>query len=158
MTEVGFRGAPAERSLCRSPLPPSVFNATHFVASIEADPPIGAVHSVALFWAIMPQLILSAALWISVIVLICPLVLAQDQKILADTAKLSNESLLWGPYKPNLYFGVRPRIAKSLQVGLLWAKVDDFQSVQHSRFLFLRADSTSDLSLLPRFPTYLRAK
>ena len=49
-----------------------------------------------------------------------------------DTARLSNESLLWGPYRPNLYFGVRPRIPKSLLTGLLWAKVDDFQNVQHS--------------------------
>lgn len=45
-----------------------------------------------------------------------------------------NESLLWGPYRPNLYFGVRPRIPKSLLTGLMWSKVDDYQSVQHSTF------------------------
>ena len=56
-----------------------------------------------------------------------------DETSLApDTARLSNESLLWGPYRPNLYFGVRPRIPKSLLTGLLWAKVDEFQNVQHS--------------------------
>ena len=53
---------------------------------------------------------------------------------LTENAKLSNESLLWGPYRPNLYFGVRPRIPKSLTTGLLWAKVDSFDSVQHSMF------------------------
>ncbi|KAI5305576.1 hypothetical protein KEM56_004001 [Ascosphaera pollenicola] len=42
----------------------------------------------------------------------------------------SNNSLLWGPYRPNLYFGVRPRIPKSLMTGLLWAKVDDFENLQ----------------------------
>ena len=57
---------------------------------------------------------------------------AEDQKILSESAKLSNESLLWGPYRPNLYFGVRPRIPKSLTTGLLWAKVDSFESVQNS--------------------------
>ena len=56
----------------------------------------------------------------------------EDQKILAENAKLSNDSLLWGPYRPNLYFGVRPRIPKSLTTGLLWAKVDSFESVQNS--------------------------
>lgn len=44
----------------------------------------------------------------------------------------SNGSLLWGPYRPNLYFGVRPRIPKSLLAGLMWAKVDDFATVQNS--------------------------
>jgi len=41
------------------------------------------------------------------------------QEVLAENAKLSNESLLWGPYRPNLYFGVRPRIPKSLPTGLM---------------------------------------
>ncbi|MCJ1462541.1 Processing alpha glucosidase I [Pseudocyphellaria aurata] len=50
----------------------------------------------------------------------------------AENAKLSNESLLWGPYRPNLYFGVRPRIPKSLTTGLLWARVDSFDSVQNN--------------------------
>lgn len=51
-----------------------------------------------------------------------------------EIEKASNDSLLWGPYRPNLYFGVRPRIPKSLLTGLLWARVEDFQSVQHSVF------------------------
>ncbi|KAI5289259.1 Processing alpha glucosidase I, partial [Ascosphaera acerosa] len=42
----------------------------------------------------------------------------------------SNSSLLWGPYRPNLYFGVRPRIPRSLLTGLLWAKVDDYDNPQ----------------------------
>ena len=58
------------------------------------------------------------------------------QEVLAENAKLSNESLLWGPYRPNLYFGVRPRIPKSLTTGLLWAKVDAFQGVQNSMILY----------------------
>ena len=50
----------------------------------------------------------------------------------AENAKLSNESLLWGPYRPNLYFGIRPRIPKSLTTGLLWARVESFETVQNS--------------------------
>jgi mannosyl-oligosaccharide glucosidase len=50
----------------------------------------------------------------------------------AEIEKASNESLLWGPYRPNLYFGVKPRIPKSLMGGLLWTRVEDYQSVQNS--------------------------
>ena len=46
--------------------------------------------------------------------------------------KASNESLLWGPYKSNLYFGIRPRIPKSLTASLSWARVEDFVKVQNS--------------------------
>ncbi|KAF1923812.1 glycoside hydrolase family 63 protein [Didymella exigua CBS 183.55] len=50
----------------------------------------------------------------------------------AAQAAAGNDSLLWGPYRPNLYFGVRPRVPKSLMGGLLWARVEDYQSVQTS--------------------------
>ncbi|KAF2837098.1 glycoside hydrolase family 63 protein [Patellaria atrata CBS 101060] len=46
--------------------------------------------------------------------------------------KASNQSLLWGPYRPNLYFGLRPRIPKSLLLGLMWSRVEDYQTVQHN--------------------------
>lgn len=58
-----------------------------------------------------------------------PLVNAQ----VADIEKATNASLLWGPYRPNLYFGVRPRIPKSLMGGLLWTRVEDYSSVQNSK-------------------------
>lgn len=57
---------------------------------------------------------------------------ADDASILyKEIARAQNQSLLWGPYRPNLYFGVRPRIPKSFSGGLMWAKVDEFQEVQH---------------------------
>ncbi|KAH9901969.1 glycoside hydrolase family 63 protein [Xylariomycetidae sp. FL2044] len=58
---------------------------------------------------------------------------AQDEAILhGEIARLNNQSLLWGPYRPNLYFGIRPRIPKSLTSGLLWAKVDNYVDVQNA--------------------------
>jgi mannosyl-oligosaccharide glucosidase len=58
---------------------------------------------------------------------------ANDASILInEIRRASNQSLLWGPYRPNLYFGVRPRIPKSLKAGLMWAKVDNYQDVQTS--------------------------
>ena len=71
-----------------------------------------------------------------VLALVCA-VLGEEtaQQVLSENAKVSNESLLWGPYRPNLYFGVRPRVPKSLMTGLIWAKVDNFQKVQNSMWL-----------------------
>jgi mannosyl-oligosaccharide glucosidase len=54
--------------------------------------------------------------------------------LINEIAKANNQSLLWGPYKPNLYFGLHPRIPKSLVAGLMWAKVDDFATAQNSEF------------------------
>lgn len=50
-----------------------------------------------------------------------------------EQERATNRSLLWGPYKPNLYFGVRPRIPKSLSASLLWSRVEDYASAQNSR-------------------------
>lgn len=58
---------------------------------------------------------------------------ADDVSILYnEVAKSANQSLLWGPYRPNLYFGVRPRLHKSFMGGLMWANVDGAQDIQHS--------------------------
>ena len=78
-----------------------------------------------------------------------------DQKPLAENAKLSNDSLLWGPYRPNLYFGIRPRIPKSFSGNLLWAHVGDFQAVQNSLPHF---SATSSALMASRLPVYVRAK
>jgi mannosyl-oligosaccharide glucosidase len=64
---------------------------------------------------------------------------AAEQHILSDShlfdkehARTLNASLLWGPYRPNLYMGVKPRLDRSLLTGLIWARVDDFQTAQNS--------------------------
>lgn len=49
-----------------------------------------------------------------------------------------NDTLLWGAYRPNLYFGLRPRIPQSLMTGLVWFGTQDYQSVSSaSRFAYL---------------------
>lgn len=82
-----------------------------------------------------------------------------------ENAKLSNDSLLWGPYRPNLYFGIRPRLPKSLLTGLLWAKVDSFDAVQHSMLVYLalvqERNNTSIRNTADngcRFSTHVRTK
>lgn len=38
------------------------------------------------------------------------------------------QAYLWGPYRPNLYFGLRPRLPQSLMTGLVWFGTQDYQS------------------------------
>jgi mannosyl-oligosaccharide glucosidase len=63
-------------------------------------------------------------------------VAADDGSILSsEIGRLNNQSLLWGPYRPNLYFGVRPRIPKSLMTGLMWGKIETYSDFQNSKLL-----------------------
>ncbi|KAF5357937.1 hypothetical protein D9756_001883 [Leucocoprinus leucothites] len=51
----------------------------------------------------------------------------------AVSASFVNDTLLWGPYRPNLYFGLRPRLPQSLMTGLMWFGTHDYASLQHAR-------------------------
>ena len=56
---------------------------------------------------------------------------ADDASVLtSEIGRQNNESLFWGPYKPNLYFGVRPRTPEALWSGLMWGRVDGYQDIQ----------------------------
>ncbi|KAI0831044.1 glycoside hydrolase [Trametes gibbosa] len=44
-----------------------------------------------------------------------------------------SETLTWGAYRPNLYFGLRPRLPQSVMTGLAWFGTQDFQSVARIR-------------------------
>ncbi|KAL2152490.1 hypothetical protein VTH82DRAFT_5674 [Thermothelomyces myriococcoides] len=58
---------------------------------------------------------------------------ADDGPILhGEVGRQNNQSLLWGPYRPNLYFGVRPRIPRSLMTGLMWGKIETYTDFQHT--------------------------
>ncbi|KAI1814498.1 glycoside hydrolase family 63 protein [Poronia punctata] len=55
----------------------------------------------------------------------------QNEGVLhSEVGRLNNQSLLWGPYRPNLYFGVRPRLPTSIATALSWVKVDNYVDVQ----------------------------
>ncbi|CCJ31135.1 unnamed protein product, partial [Pneumocystis jirovecii] len=38
----------------------------------------------------------------------------------------ANTSLLWGPYRPNLYMGIRSRDPKAILAGIMWAGLDNY--------------------------------
>ncbi|KAF8936813.1 Processing alpha glucosidase I [Haplosporangium gracile] len=52
----------------------------------------------------------------------------------ATTAAVAqNSSLLWGIYRPNLYFGTRARLPNTLMTGLMWFGTQDFSGPDHIR-------------------------
>jgi len=74
--------------------------------------------------------------------------------IAEDHPHLNESSLVWGPYRPNLYFGVRPRIPKTLLIGLMWANMDAHDSIPRSmRYSPERVSGT--LTVDSRSPPYM---
>ncbi|CAG8443656.1 9694_t:CDS:10 [Ambispora gerdemannii] len=70
-----------------------------------------------------------------------------DQVLLqASAARTTNQSLLWGTYRPNLYFGVRPRLPESLMTGLMWFGVDDLEGWQYIRHACDQGDRLDEYS------------
>ncbi|GAA5925452.1 mannosyl-oligosaccharide glucosidase [Sporobolomyces koalae] len=45
----------------------------------------------------------------------------------------ANDSLLWGTYRPNLYFGLRPRLPSSLLTGMMWFGAQDYHGLSKAR-------------------------
>lgn len=84
---------------------------------------------------IFPVSMARLARWAAVAAFTITTTKAEGESILtAEIGRQNNQSLLWGPYKPNVYFGVRPRAPEGLWTGLMWSKVDDYQEVQHGMY------------------------
>ena len=49
--------------------------------------------------------------------------------LVTELQRANNQSLLWGPYRPQVYFGIKPRIPESFIGGLMWAGVNDFEGL-----------------------------
>ncbi|KPV71697.1 glycoside hydrolase family 63 protein, partial [Rhodotorula graminis WP1] len=56
-----------------------------------------------------------------------------DTTAFASSLDSANSSLLWGTYRPGLYFGLRPRLPSTLMTGLMWFGVGDYQSYSKPR-------------------------
>ena len=55
------------------------------------------------------------------------------QAVAVIAAALSHDAaLLWGPYRPNLYVGMRPRIPGPLLLGLMWSNADEPSKIHDS--------------------------
>ncbi|KAK7206707.1 putative mannosyl-oligosaccharide glucosidase [Myxozyma melibiosi] len=54
--------------------------------------------------------------------------------LLAEHARESNATLQWGPYRPNLYLGIRPRgLPESFLAGLMWHNTDTYTGLRFTR-------------------------
>ncbi|KAF3920501.1 hypothetical protein ABW20_dc0107870 [Dactylellina cionopaga] len=76
--------------------------------------------------------LLFPAIWSGMLTAFCAADTGDPTILSNEIQRVSNESLLWGPYNPSLYFGMRPRIPKSLNIGLIWGNVEDYQTSQQS--------------------------
>ncbi|CAD6885827.1 unnamed protein product [Tilletia controversa] len=45
----------------------------------------------------------------------------------AEQEAAANSSLHWGTYRPQIYFGMRPRAPKSIITGLIWSGLSDYK-------------------------------
>lgn len=58
-----------------------------------------------------------------------------------DSHLLEEDTLLWGPYRSGLYFGIRPRIPRSLLSGLMWYNVDSYANIGNFRHFYEQNDN-----------------
>ena len=80
----------------------------------------------------LKNLVTALSLW-HLLPTVCGASSAEQSSFLSEIGRSTNQSLLWGPYRPNLYFGVKPRLPNSLLTGLMWVALEDFRQVQASR-------------------------
>lgn len=68
--------------------------------------------------------------------------------------QFSDESLLWGPYRSSLYFGIRPRIPKSLLSGLMWYQVNDYTGLGNVRHFYEQQENMKHANWVKYDPRY----
>lgn len=66
---------------------------------------------------------------------------SRKDDLAAHVSSLSDASLLWGAYRSSLYFGVRPRIPRSLLSGLMWFNADSVDGFQRLRHFYEQGDN-----------------
>ena len=52
--------------------------------------------------------------------------------VVTEAQRQNNHTLLWGPYRPQVYFGIKPRLPDSFIGGLMWSSVNDFSTMQEN--------------------------
>lgn len=52
--------------------------------------------------------------------------------VVNQVQRKNNETLLWGPYRPQVYFGIKPRLPDSFIGGLMWTNVNEFRGMQNN--------------------------
>lgn len=73
---------------------------------------------------------------------------SNDIDFILHADRATNDSLLWGTYRPNLYFGTRTRFPESLMTGLIWFDGGEFQGFQRKKICYARETYKIDASLI----------
>ncbi|KAG4305512.1 hypothetical protein PORY_001068 [Pneumocystis oryctolagi] len=58
---------------------------------------------------------------------------SKEKKIIQEAEIASNASLLWGPYRPNLYMGIRSRNPETILAGIMWTGLDNYAQIHRIR-------------------------
>lgn len=90
---------------------------------------------------------------LSACLLFAPAIAKDDAALNTEIGRLNDESLFWGPYRPNLYFGIRQRNPLSLLTGLLWSNLDDFQAPQQSTCALKKESFITEMDLIDSLTT-----
>lgn len=72
-----------------------------------------------------------------------------------QSQEAGNSSLLWGPYRPNLYVGIRPRGPEPLLMGLMWGNADKSAGIPDSKYSILGSEDLSLTSNACRTEAYM---
>jgi hypothetical protein len=73
----------------------------------------------------------------------------------------TQDSLLWGTYRPQLYHGIRARIPKSLMTGLMWHGLNDYpshrgQQNRNLKMIDILTTTTQTPPRIARNPSHMR--
>lgn len=100
---------------------------------------------------------------LSFVGVLLPLVTASTQHAFeapeSDAAGIvADQSLIWGTYRPNLYFGMRARLPHSLLTGIMWFGVHNYESYSRTlQFQIARVELPLISCNLNRTSSFLRA-
>ncbi|QSL65479.1 hypothetical protein MERGE_002791 [Pneumocystis wakefieldiae] len=53
--------------------------------------------------------------------------------LVKEAEMAENASLFWGPYRPNLYMGIRSRDPDGMLMGIMWTGVDNYTQIREMR-------------------------
>ncbi|CDK28708.1 unnamed protein product [Kuraishia capsulata CBS 1993] len=93
--------------------------------------------------------------WLAVLIWfsgICFAFSSSEDPIDALYESASKDSLLWGPYRSNLYVGVRPRVPRSLLSGLMWFNVDSHAPIRKIKHFCDQGDDLAGFGWLKYDP------
>lgn len=83
------------------------------------------------------SLAILAAKWVAISAQTAQLNLGGDNLDADPARQAADQSLLWGTYRPGLYFGLKPRLPNSLMTGVMWYGANDYKGFESEYTAFI---------------------